>query len=266
MTTRNDTLPAASLAGSGCTGTTWSFTWAAAAAAPNAPVSAFAPALPAAGTTISVELGRTRDERTVDLPVIERRPDVRLAWIRAETQRELRGDGGRERRRADDAEPDVVRLRVVQSADVRGHEQRLHDEDDAERDAQQREPGEPLRPPRPARLGSERPSAASFARPCAAGRRPDGVNCHPPRRGQSVHEPLADRPDRDRRDRRRRRVVHVAPASRARGRVLQRRRQGRRGLRRAHHRLRHPARVCRLSRLPQLRHGARGCASGGDRP
>ena len=54
MTTRKETFPPLSPAGSVCTWTTVSFCSSAAAAAPNAAASAVAPALLAAGTTISV--------------------------------------------------------------------------------------------------------------------------------------------------------------------------------------------------------------------
>jgi hypothetical protein len=48
----------------------------------------------------------------------------------------LFADCGRQtgRRRADDAERQVVRLRLVKGADVRDDEQTLHHEDDAEGD------------------------------------------------------------------------------------------------------------------------------------
>ena len=58
MTTRKETFPLASPVGKVCTWTTVSFCFSAAAAAPNAVLSAVAPALLAAGTTISVPPAR----------------------------------------------------------------------------------------------------------------------------------------------------------------------------------------------------------------
>ena len=100
---------------------------------------------------------RRADERALDPAVVDRVPRCGLARIRDELEADLLRDGGGKRRRADDADLEVARLRRVQRPDVRADERRLHEEDDEQREPEQLVPAQPRR-----RLGlAARPSLRS---------------------------------------------------------------------------------------------------------
>jgi hypothetical protein len=75
--------------------------------------------------------------RAVDVPLIDRVKRSRLAHVPRRFQREALPDDERQWRCPDDAEGDLVRLRMVEGADVGEHEQRLDEENDADRRDQQ---------------------------------------------------------------------------------------------------------------------------------
>lgn len=123
-----------------------SFWWRAAAAAPNAVLSAVAPARPAAGTTINVAPAGPATSAPSISSAVDRVASGRFARVSRRPQRELLPDHHRQRRGTDDPGRHVVRLRIVKGADVREHEQRLHEEHEPDCHDQQRNPAEPGRP------------------------------------------------------------------------------------------------------------------------
>jgi len=99
------------------------------------------------------EQPRTRgagDQRAVDAAPIDGPCGGRRIGVRRCPQRELFVDCSRQtgRRRAYDAERQVVWLRLVKGADVRDNEQALHQEHDAEGDDESDQPWRPGRRPR----------------------------------------------------------------------------------------------------------------------
>ncbi len=89
---------------------------------------------------------RACDERTVDSSAVDRVASGRFARVSRRPKRELLPDHHRQRRGTDDPGRHVVRLRIVKGADVREHEQRLHEEHDPDCHDQQRNPAETGRP------------------------------------------------------------------------------------------------------------------------
>ena len=100
---------------------------------------------------------RAGDERAVDLPLIDRVQRIRLARVLRRFQRELLSDGDGQRGSPDDAEGDLVRLRMVEGSDVGEHEQCLHEEHDTDRHDQQRNAAQRA----PLRFGAGRVRALS---------------------------------------------------------------------------------------------------------
>jgi hypothetical protein len=75
--------------------------------------------------------------------MIDRRASICLGLEPRDPQRERLADGDGQRRRADHPEPDMVRLRAVERADVREHEGSLDEEDNAQSGGEQRNTREP---------------------------------------------------------------------------------------------------------------------------
>ena len=85
---------------------------------------------------------RPADERGLDRAVVDRVPHCDLARVGDGLEANLPRDRGRKRRRPDNTNLEVARLRRVQSADVRAHKRCLHEKDDEQREPEQLVPSE----------------------------------------------------------------------------------------------------------------------------